>query len=121
MSWLKVLILSLTAFLLVGLGAIYWGINHAEVDIYVPMFADHCAGCHGDDLRGTERGVALIERQLDRGDSVDALTTNIRQGHAGLGQEAFLTELSDLEIKGLAIYIGERRLGHRSTLFQSGS
>lgn len=100
-----------------GIGFGYYQLEFAESDIYVPLFAEHCAGCHGRDLRGTDRGPELIGSDLAAGDSLAALVRSIGQGHSA-GLQAFGGVLTDDQVKGLAIYVGERRLGLRYTDFR---
>ena len=117
-SWWKILLIAAVAVGLGGAGIAWYFISYTGADIYVPMFADHCADCHGRDLDGTDAGVALVGRSLSRGDSVMALQDSIRNAHPELGQPAFANQLTDLEIKGLSIYVAERRLGQRFLEFQ---
>jgi glucose/arabinose dehydrogenase len=69
-------------------------------------------------MQGTENGLALIGSPLRGGDSVIDLQDSIKNAHLALGGSAFTNVLSDVEIKGLAIYVGEHRLGQRFTEFQ---
>ncbi len=111
----------LLAVLTLFLGAVFFGyyqLQYAENDIYVPLFADNCGACHGEDLMGTSRAGALLERRLDHGDSLAALVHSISEGDPDRGMPGYADRLSDTEIKGLAIYIGERRLGQRFTDFR---
>ena len=118
MAWWKVLLIVLACVIVGGAGIAWLVINFYEVDPYVPMFADNCASCHGEDLRGTEQGVALVDVELVHGDSVVELAHSIRHAHGALGSPAFSTELTDVEVKGLAIYVGERRMGQTFTDFK---
>ncbi len=118
MAWWKILLIVLGVLILGGVGVAWYLINYAELDAYPGLFAEHCGSCHGDELQGTADGKALIDGVLVSGDSVDALQLSIRQGHPELGQPAFAEALTDVEVKGLAIYVGERRMGQRFTEFQ---
>ena len=93
---------------LVGISFFWYMFRYADVDIYPPQYAMHCAECHGDDLEGGS-AIALIESRLEGGDSVAAMMQSIRNRH----DNQFDQELSADQIKGLAMYIGERRLGQR--------
>lgn len=78
----------------------------------MPLYADHCAACHGTQLQGTDSGVALLGGALRSGDTVRALQQSIKNGHIALGQLDYTDTLSGTEIKGLAIYIGDLKLCH---------
>lgn len=112
MSWWKIVLIVLAVLITGGIGVAWYVINYAEIDIYVPLFADNCGSCHGEDLQGTDRGVALLATSLQHGDDVAAMVRSIRDLHPESGRPAF-AQLSDVEVKGLAIYVGERRLGQR--------
>ena len=99
-------------------GGILYIVQVTELDLYVPLFAQHCAECHGSDLRGTETGIALIDATLTGGDSVGELIDSINRGNPSAGMPAFKGVLTDDEIKGLAIFVGEKRMGQRFTEFQ---
>ena len=96
----------------IGISAFWYNLQYTDVDMYTAMFADHCGDCHGEDMRGTETGVALIERRLESGDTVAAMMHSIRSSHAEGGLPAF-QNLNEDQVKGLAIYVGERRLGQK--------
>ncbi|MEM7018091.1 MAG: PQQ-dependent sugar dehydrogenase, partial [Pseudomonadota bacterium] len=113
MSWQGKLLITAAILALIGLGTYWYMVHYSKFDLYVPMYASNCAGCHGEDLRGTERGVALIDNYLKGGDTIAGLMQSIRRGHSELGTPAFKDTLTDVEVKGLAMYVGERRLGQR--------
>ena len=104
MHWsLKVLVATLV---LAGLvfGGVQWFL--ATYDDREPSrlaFNEHCAGCHGADLLGSETGVPLIERDLDNGDSTPDLIRSVTD------HEHLPPGLSDSMLKALALYISERR------------
>lgn len=108
----------LTGLVIGILGVVLYVSRYAELDPYVPLFVEHCGDCHGDDLRGTDRGIALVDNFLPGGDTVAALIQSTRTGNPALGMPAFEGVLTELEMKGLAIFIGERRLGQRFTDFR---
>lgn len=118
MAWWKILLISVCVLVLGGVTVAWYVINFVELDIYVPLYADNCGHCHGNELQGTDRGVALVATELRGGDSVSALQESIKNSHPEFGRPAFVGALTDLQIKGLAVYIGERRLGQRFTKFQ---
>ena len=116
LAWLFGGLLSLAV--VIGLGVLVYVTYFAEFDLYVPLFAEHCSSCHGAELTGTGNGPALVARTLDHGDEVAELIESIKHRHPSLGTPAFAADLSPLQIKGLAIYVGERRLGQHFTEFR---
>ena len=117
MSWQKIL-LTVVAVLLVGGGIGAWYLlKVTQFDIYVPLYASNCASCHGDDLQGTHQGQPLVGRLLPGGDSVADLQRSIG-AHAEFGLPIMSASLSQEDIKGLAIYVGERRMGQKFLEFQ---
>ena len=118
MAWWKILLIGVLVLVLGGVGVAWYVMNYVELDIYVPLYTENCAGCHGKQMHGTDRGVALLGGPLVRGDSVDQLQVSIRQAHFNLGNPAFTGVLTDVQVKGLAIYIGERRMGQHFTDFR---
>ncbi len=118
MAWWKILLIAIAVLITGGIGVAWYVMNYVEFDIYVPMFADNCASCHGEQLDGTAQGPALVGVGLRHGDTVAAMQDSIRKLHPQLGQPAFAETLTDVQTKGLAIYIGERRMGQRFTEFQ---
>lgn len=121
MSWGKIVLLVVTGLILCGGGVGYYFYNFAEFDIYVPLYADNCSQCHGSALEGSHFASALVGRELSNGDSVPSLVQSMRDGHPQLAQPGFVGVLNDVEIKGLAIYVGERRLGQRFMDFRFDS
>ena len=118
MSWKTIILVLLSVLTLGGIAIGWYLVSYVELDIYVPLYADNCAQCHGAQLEGTEIGPALVGGELSTGDSVNALQERIRDAHIGWNRLADSETLTDVQIKGLAIYIGERRLGQRFTQFQ---
>ncbi len=118
MKWLKWSLVALLSLIVGGFAVGYYFLQNFVADIYVPLFADNCAGCHGDDLSGTERGPDLLASDLAGGDSVHELIRSVGLAHDVNAAERIALHLSDVEIRGLAMYIGERRKGMRFAEFQ---
>jgi len=59
------------------------------------LFADHCAGCHGADARGSDRGPALAFNLRVRRRSVEQLRDFIRKGAPSSGMPAFALPIED--------------------------
>src|SRR5437762_14292674 len=53
------------------------------------LFATQCAGCHGADAHGTDRGPGLAANRRVRSRSVQQLRDFIRKGASGSGMPAF--------------------------------
>jgi glucose/arabinose dehydrogenase len=113
-SKIKIIVL----IVLVGIGfAIYLNVPD---DIYTPLYSDNCATCHGDMLEGTPSlGPALINAQLRHGDTVADLVQSIGEGFPARGMPAWSETMSPSYIKGLAIYVAERRADRRFTDFKT--
>ncbi len=73
------------------------------------LYAEYCAVCHGADLTGEAQGTPLVGVDLMHGDSVEELIDTINKGVPGTSMEAFSEELSDTQIRTLAIFIAEER------------
>lgn len=87
------------------------------MDPFVTNYETHCASCHGADLKGNPpQGPALIDRELDHGDSVADLSKNIARGFPDM--PGWSDRLTPEEIRGLAIYIAERRVDRVWTDFK---
>ena len=95
--------------------------NGGLVDPFVADYEEHCSSCHGAELQGVaERGPALIDTELLHGDTVIALEALIAGGVAGTTMQGWSPQLSAEEIRGLAIYIAERRVERLFTDFKTG-
>ena len=102
--------LALLALLLAGGGAGAW--FYKTRDAREPSrlaYAEHCAQCHGPALEGTELGPALVDAPLQHGSDTDALIAIISSGLPERGMPAWQGVLSDKLVKGLALYVSERR------------
>ena len=100
----------LIALLLLG-GATFLGIRwflgtYDEREPSRVAFMEHCAGCHGEGLEGTETGPALINRKLAYGDAVPQLIESVSAQH-----EHVPAGLTPSMRKALALYIIEQRQG----------
>ena len=92
-----------------GGGFGYWHYKTADTrEASFVAWNEHCAGCHGKSLQGTERGGALIDVQLKHG-SLNDLVAVIADGIPGTTMTGLEGRLSAREIKLLAIYVSEQR------------
>jgi glucose/arabinose dehydrogenase len=112
---LKIIVIMLLA--LVGIGyALY--LNSPD-DIYTPLYSDNCATCHGEMLEGTPSlGPALVNRELNYGETIDELIRSIGSGYPERGMPSWSETLGADDIKGLAIYVAERRADRVFTDFK---
>ncbi|MAT95281.1 MAG: glucose sorbosone dehydrogenase [Halioglobus sp.] len=111
----------LAALLLLPLAGGTWFLLRGEplVDPFIANYQAHCSSCHGADLEGvTGQGPALVDTALVGGDSVAELSKSIARGAAAAGMPAFADRLSPEEIRGLGIYIAERRVDRLFTDFR---
>jgi len=60
-------------------------------------FAAQCAGCHGADAQGTDRGPGLAANRRVRSRSAQQLRDFIRKGAAGSGMPAFALPVDELD------------------------
>lgn len=113
--WHKIAIslFGLTAFLLV-LGYGFFITRDSREPSYV-AWNEHCASCHGTALEGTDLGPALVENNLKHGDTAPELMAVIGAGVSNTTMEGWNDELSPELIKGLALFISERRQRFPST------
>ncbi len=89
------------------------------VDPFVSTYDRHCSRCHGANLEGVPAlGTALVNTELSHGDSVAALGKSIAHGFPQSGMQPWSAQLSAEEIRGLAIYIAERRVDRLFTDFK---
>ena len=78
-------------------------------------FRAHCASCHSVDLAGCDTAPALIGRDLTHGESHAALMRVI-SGHPDLPPtHNWQGRLPENLIKGIALYVSERRQGYVQT------
>ncbi len=70
---------------------------------------EHCAGCHGTNLEGTDKAAAMLDADLKHGDSLEEMMAVITKGVDGTTMTGWESELSPQLIKGLAMFISERR------------
>ena len=68
------------------------------------VFADKCAGCHGDRMQGGRAG-SLLDDVWMYGGSDEKVLESIREGHADAGMPSFKATLSDVEVRGLLLLI----------------
>ena len=80
-------------------------------DPFIANYEAHCANCHGSELQGVPgNGPTLVESQLASGESVAELSKSIAHGIPRSEIPAYSHPLSADDIRGLAIYVAERRV-----------
>ena len=77
------------------------------------IYKANCAVCHGQQQEGSSLGPSLVAPELVHGDSVDQLVTSIASGYPDKGMPGWKGNLSDADIRGLVIYLLEKREGDR--------
>ncbi len=115
----KIIMIVLTLLVLVGVGiGVFLYLATAD-DLFGELFNDNCSSCHGDQLQGIPSlGPALINADLQHGDTVAELMHSISTGNPLQGMPAGSETLDPAEIKALAIYIAERRADRIFTDFK---
>lgn len=110
MRWLLRSALALVVLLTIGAAAGLWYYQTREAREPSRLaFAEHCAQCHGAELEGTDLGPALVGAPLQHGDDTESLVTMVRLGVPERGMPAWEGVLEKELVKGLALYVSERR------------
>jgi glucose/arabinose dehydrogenase len=73
----------------------------------VKVFAETCASCHGEELRGGQAR-SLVDDEWKFGGDDSSLARSIRDGHPDAGMPGFGSALSEEEIRSLVIFIREK-------------
>ena len=68
------------------------------------LFVIHCAGCHGDDARGTAKGPGLVGNAHIAGRTAEQLQEFLKRGNPGAGMPAF-GDLASADLVALASYV----------------
>ena len=117
---MKKLLLALLIILTVAGVSVWMLLKGGAMDPFVAIYEDECSTCHGVELTGVESlGPALLDIDLQHGDSVTALARSIGQGFPDASGHAWSDRLSEDEIRSLAIYIAERRVDRLFTDFKT--
>jgi glucose/arabinose dehydrogenase len=80
-------------------------------DFFIRQFNDKCGSCHGEDLRGTTLGPALVGVPLRGGDAVADIAASIARGSPDKGMPAWAGTLPETQVYNLALYVAEQRQG----------
>ena len=95
---------------LVFLGLVTLATGHTEVtDPFAQIYDANCAVCHGSNLEGAAQGPPLAGVDLVHGASVDEIAKGIAEGYPERGMPAFSQTLTEAQVKGLSIFISEKR------------
>jgi len=119
----KTLIFTGIALALVAL-LLFFMLSSDPVDPFVANYEEHCATCHGVELDGVSgMGPSLLKDETNRRQSVAELSKIIAAGSASSGASAtampaFQDVLAPQDIRGLAIYVAERRVDRLFTDFK---
>jgi glucose/arabinose dehydrogenase/mono/diheme cytochrome c family protein len=82
------------------------------------LYQTQCAVCHGKGFEGAAQGPALVGRPLTHGEGVDELIQSITRGNPAAGMPAWGGVLPESEIRGLVIFLLEKREGDRGAAGQ---
>ena len=77
------------------------------------IYKAQCGVCHGANQEGSSLGPALVGRPLEHGEGVDDLISTLERGVPDKGMPGWKGILPDHEIRGLVIYLLEKREGDR--------
>jgi len=80
-------------------------------DPVAALYAEHCAVCHGDTLRGGAQGTPLVGVELRQGSGVEQIAASTARGFPDRGMPAWTATLSTEQIHALALYVAEQRAG----------
>jgi mono/diheme cytochrome c family protein len=78
------------------------------------LYAENCASCHGDDLRGTDKGPSHLSRVYEPGHHSDAsFVSAIRNGspqhHWDFGDMEPVEGLSDDEVDAIIAFVRQKQ------------
>jgi glucose/arabinose dehydrogenase len=73
------------------------------------LYRQHCAICHGNDLRGGASGSLLVDRWETIAQTDEALAIYIRDGNISKGMPAFGAAMTAEEIRSVVVFINEMR------------
>ncbi len=85
--------------------------GYAQDAAFSQLFNEQCAVCHGENLLGAAQGTPLVGNELIHGDAITNIAESIAKGLPEKGMPSWSETLSATQIRTLAIYISERRLG----------
>jgi len=80
-------------------------------DPVAALYAEHCAVCHGDTLRGGAQGTPLVGIELRHGSDVEQIAASTASGFPDRGMPAWSATLGAAQIRALALYVAEQRAG----------
>ena len=92
--------------------------NTAATDPFAQVYDANCTVCHGSNLEGAAQGPPLAGVALVHGASIDEISKSIAEGYPARGMPAFSQTLSEAQIKGLSIFVSEKRLDRSMTDFK---
>jgi glucose/arabinose dehydrogenase len=71
------------------------------------LYQAYCATCHGEKLEGG-LGSSLIDAEWENGDSVEAITLSIAEGHSDLEMASWKDTFTEEQIRSLVTFIREQ-------------
>jgi len=88
-------------------------------DPFMPLYADNCSECHGQNFEGTVQGPALVGPDLIHGDSVVEISASIASGFPAAGMPGWSAIFNEAQVQSLAILIAEKRVDRNFTDFKT--
>ncbi len=107
--WKKIALAVPVLLVVVGGVGYWWLVTRDAREPSLVAFNENCASCHGTDLGGGDGGPALVGVALRHGDDIDTMTGIIARGLPEADKDGWEDKFSPQLIKGLALYINERR------------
>lgn len=77
------------------------------------IYKQNCAVCHGKEFAGSSLGPSLLSDPLTHGSSLKDLVKSIAKGYPDKSMPAWESNLTNDEIRGIAILLLEKREGDR--------
>ncbi|MFC2153614.1 c-type cytochrome [Actinomycetota bacterium] len=93
------------------------GSNELDAAAGEPLYQQHCAACHGSDLRGTAAGpshLSIVYEPNHHGDATFALAirNGARQHHWNFGDMPPVQGLTDNQIASITAYVRDQQRTH---------
>ena len=118
----RTLLFILITLVVLVVGALAIAVMTLSPDPFIARYEENCSTCHGERLEGTATlGPPLLGVDLRHGESIVEISRSIGGGFPERGMPAWSDTLSNTQIKGLAIYIAERRADRVFTDFKTES
>ncbi len=91
---------------------LFLGIAMGAPEPFAPAYQENCSVCHGENYEGLALGPALVGRELSHGQTVGDIAKSISVGFPQGGMPAWAESLDELQIRGIALMISEKRASY---------